>query len=295
MFGYIRPLKPELKIKDYELYRSVYCGLCKELGRTYGPFARLTLNYDFTFLAMLELSLQQSPPCTKRQHCMIHPFTKRLCCQSCSGLKLTAAAALIMVYYKNLDNLHDSGISGKIAALALYPFAALSKRKAAKLYPQLDIIIGEAIERQTQLEREQCTSIDKAADPTATVLAKICELFSDNPKEQRVLSRFGYLTGRWVYLIDALDDLEQDATNNGYNVFLLSGACNCAKPQDYLDIKKSAAETINLTHGEMTKAFQLLNLKQYASILENILFLGLPNTQALVISPRRSNKHDRSL
>ncbi len=295
MFGYIRPLKPELKIKDYEVYRSVYCGLCKELGHTYGPFARLTLNYDFTFLALLELALQDSPPCMKREHCIAHPFTKRMCCQSCSGLKLTAAAAMLMVYYKNLDNLHDSGLLGKLAALLLYPITALSKRKAAKLYPQLDIIIDDAINRQTQLETSHCKSIDEAADPTASVLSKICEMFSENPKEQRVLARFGYLTGRWVYLIDALDDLEQDAKSDGYNVFMRADSIKEMDEQAFALIKENAIGTLNLTHGEITKAFQLLDLKQFAPILDNILFLGLPNTQAIVISPKRSKKHDRSL
>ena len=53
MFGYVNVYKDELKIKDYDTYRAYYCGLCKMLGKRHNALARLSLNYDLTFLAVL--------------------------------------------------------------------------------------------------------------------------------------------------------------------------------------------------------------------------------------------------
>ena len=98
LFGYIRPFQPELRIKEYEAYKSVYCGLCKELGRQYGIFARFTLSYDFTFLAILSMAVQKDPPAFGKIRCLINPFKK---CSSCHKDGITdriAAQAMITLY-----------------------------------------------------------------------------------------------------------------------------------------------------------------------------------------------------
>lgn len=282
MFGYIRPLKPELKIKDYEAYRSVYCGLCKSLGRFFGPFARLTLNYDFTFLALLSMGLSDKPVCASKQRCIMHPFNKRLCCQNNEQLQLTACAAMLMVYYKNEDNYNDGNILDKTVSLLLRPLTAFARRRAKRLYPNLDELLCDMMKRQTSLERQGCRNIDDAADPTASALSSICTMLSNNEREQRVLSRFGYLLGRWVYLIDALDDLEDDYKHKNYNPFLESSDTAPLSDDSFAAIKEQAVASLRLTHGEMTKAYQLLTLYQYGNILENIVFLGLPAALARV-------------
>ena len=93
MFGYIRISKPEMRIKEYEMYKAIYCSLCKELGRSYGIFARLTLSYDFTFLALLNMALKDNFCGTNRKKCTCNPFKK--CTYLCDNedLKLPSAAA----------------------------------------------------------------------------------------------------------------------------------------------------------------------------------------------------------
>ena len=76
MFGYIRIGKPELKVKEYDMYKAVYCSLCRELGKEYGFFTRFTLSYDFTFLALLELSLREDFCGTHRKRCVCNPLKK---------------------------------------------------------------------------------------------------------------------------------------------------------------------------------------------------------------------------
>ncbi|MFA9380999.1 MAG: DUF5685 family protein [Acetanaerobacterium sp.] len=286
LFGYIRPLKPELKIKDYETYRSVYCGLCKELGRVFGPLSRLTLNYDFTFLALLKLAVGDEQPCSKRETCLLHPFSKRICCQSGEALRLTACAAMLMIHYKNEDNYRDGGPFARLASLLFRPFLAHARRKAARLYPALDDVMSNMMNRQAQLEKDRCDSVDRAADPTAQALSSICEMLSGDERERRVLARFGYLLGRWIYFIDALDDLGEDYKQGGYNPFLLAASPAALDEDTIAAIRREATSSLNLTHGELTKAYQLLQLHRHAEILENIVFLGLPGTLALVNSSK---------
>ena len=107
MFGYVRACKPEMRIKEFEMYKAVYCSLCKELGRQYGPLARMTLSYDFAFLAILNMSLKTNGCSLERKMCTCNPLKK--CQYLCdkSDLDMPAAAAMIMLYYKLLDNIED--------------------------------------------------------------------------------------------------------------------------------------------------------------------------------------------
>ena len=294
LFGYLKPLKPEMKIKDYETYRGVYCGMCREIGKNFGQLSRLTLSYDFAFLALLELSVQPHAPCFKAKHCALHPFHKRICCQSCAGLSYTSCAAILMVYYKIKDDYDDGGFFTKITSAFLLAFASGARKKAIKLHPELDTIIGEAIKKQTALETAKCDSIDTAADPIATALAEICKTFSPEQGQKRVLYQLGYYLGRWIYLIDAFDDLSEDLKSGNYNPFVVKYALKQGDENISL-VKESAVPSLNLTLGEIANAFQLLNISQYGEILENIIYMGLPNVQTLINTPKRSRNNDRSL
>ena len=107
MFGYIKIAKPELKIKEYETYKAVYCTLCRTLGKEYGIWTRFTLSYDFTFLALLNMALSDGCDEAERKHCVCNPLKKCNYCKNDEKIKMPAAAAMIMVYYKLLDNIAD--------------------------------------------------------------------------------------------------------------------------------------------------------------------------------------------
>jgi len=53
MFGYVTVNKPEIKFKDFDMYRSFYCGLCRELRERYGIPGQISLTYDMTFVVLL--------------------------------------------------------------------------------------------------------------------------------------------------------------------------------------------------------------------------------------------------
>ena len=124
------------------------------------------------------------------------------------------------------------------------------------------------------MEESACTSIDRAAEPTAQVLSGFFSMLSEDPTQKLVLSRMGYLTGRYVYLMDALDDLEDDAQSGDYNVYLKR--LPEGETPDFSAIRAYAKETLSLTVGQLAEAFELLNLRRFRSILQNIIYLGFP-------------------
>jgi hypothetical protein len=62
LFGYIRPLEAELRVRELECYKAVYCGVCRNLSGKFGPPARFALSYDATFAALLYASVHDESP-----------------------------------------------------------------------------------------------------------------------------------------------------------------------------------------------------------------------------------------
>lgn len=285
MFGHINAYKPDMKMRDYETYKSVYCSLCKELGHDFGPFMRVTLNYDFTFLAILNMSLSENCTSFKKSHCTFNPFIK--CCKCTSNkecLDFASNSAAIMLYYKVKDNINDSGFFKKILMFLIYPFALLAHNKAKKLYPNVEKIISDSMESQTRLENEKCDNIDMAAEPTAKALAELLSINSVDETEKRILNRMGYCLGRWVYIIDAVEDIEDDLKTGSYNPFVISRKLKKDDSDEIKSIKEYAGGVLNLTACEAIKAFELLHVKRYNEILSNILYEGLENTKKRILS-----------
>lgn len=285
MFGYIKPYQPELKVRELEEYKAVYCGLCKELGRSFGLLARFTLSYDFAFLAMLATALEDNIcPETERCRCMAHPFCKRLRTKKNSATAFSARIAVISVYYKLLDNKVDSGFAKRLAATMLMPFAKAARKKALAFSDgrSADAAALEMIKAQRKLEAEQCKSPDAAAEPTANFLAAVFSLLAKSTEQSKVLSRLGYLFGRYVYFCDALDDLEQDRKSGDYNPFL------CSEEAALADAKAS----IFLTTAEIESDFDLLTLCRYKEILINISTLGLrAEAKSIITKQKGGDEH----
>ncbi len=290
MFGYIKPYKPELKIKDFEIYKGVYCGLCKKLAKQYGPFARMTLSYDFTFLAMIKLAIAKECKGFTKQACVYNPLKKKMCLNPCDDMTFISTLAMIMLYYKIKDNCEDSKGIKKIGAYALKLLFTPSYKKAVKAEPYMDKQIGDAMSEQAVLEKEKTDSIDRAADPTARALGAIFEALSDEKTQKTVLTRLGFLIGRWVYLIDALDDLESDVKKGNYNPFACKFSLSKDSTKEQIDSAyEYAIGAINLTAGEISNTYELLDINRYKDILDNIIYLGLPQAK-LEVTEKAKNK-----
>ena len=278
MFGYIKVSRGELKIKEFELYRGVYCSLCKALGKKYGLISRFTLNYDFTFLALLNMSLKDGCDMFLQKRCTFNPLKKCNFCKSFDNFEMPAAAAMIMAYYKLLDNIADEKGFKKLLYKMLKPFFKSANKKAKAQFPHIEEIVADYIAEQTSLEQQNCTETDRAADPTAKALSKILELCSEQNSQKRILNRIGYCLGRYIYLLDAFCDLEEDIKKGSYNVLK-----NKPKEEIVPYIKTQIAFCIN----EACKAFELLEIKKYKPIIGNILYLGLEETAEKEIKNER--------
>ena len=294
LFGYVKPLKPEMKIKEFEAYQAVYCGLCKQMGRLYGPLSRATLSYDITFLSLVALSLREEGGRFQQQRCAAHPLKKKLCACSCDDLSFGAHIAVLMVYYKLKDNIADSGPLGRIKYTLLFPPVAHARKKTLRVLPQVDSMIAEQMAQQSRFEQEGVRSVDKACDPTARALGLIFEELSRDEREKRILYQVGYMTGKFVYLADALDDLPDDSRTGSYNPYLAKFGCPHPSEEQLREIDSYAAEMINITVAQLAAAYELLELKRFKPILDNIIYLGFKHTYRLIVD-KREKHNDRSV
>lgn len=292
MFGYVRIYKPELKVAEYEHYQGIYCSLCKRLGKRYGLLARMTLSYDLTFLALFRMALDEQCAGFQKGHCLYHPLSKRVCCKENEHVSFSADAATLLVYYKIKDNIADRSFLSSLSARFLLPFVALSRKKALKRQPELDDIIRKSIDKQTELEAERISSIDAAAEPFAELMSKLAQMSAKTEAEQLVLERFGYCLGRWIYLIDAVDDLEEDLVQGSYNPYILSRKLQKDDGKAIREAKEYSLLTLNACLAECTAAYYLLPVHRFGGIVQNILEQGMPAMQKQVTA-KKGSKHER--
>ncbi len=276
LFGYITPMKPDLRVRDLESYKAVYCGLCRQLGSAFGPAARLTLSYDFAFLAILRYAVDpDSAPGFEPGYCRCKlrrvPLVK-----PDETLAFAADTALLMLYYKLEDNILDAAGPGCLGWRALRPLIAGAHKKAAARRPGSEALIAACMSEQRAVEASPDTGVDAACEPTAKAMAGIFESLSGDTRQRRVLARAGYLTGRFIYLCDALDDLPADLKKGGYNP--LAGRFSLGRGAGSAAIAGAAAfgrDALLLTAGEAARAFALLETHRFAPLLENIYYHGL--------------------
>lgn len=274
MFGYVRLHKPTIRMGEYEQYRGVYCTLCRRLGRRYGPFARMSLNYDLTFLALLDMALDNDDPDFCAGRCSYNPFKRCARCRNTRATDRAADISALLTYYKLRDTLADGGIWHKLGAALLYPLAAIDRRRAAKRYPAADERIAAMMAAQTAVERDNNPSVDAAAEPFAELLGWLAAEIAPDDTTRRVLTRFGYCLGRWVYLIDAADDLADDLKRRNYNPYLARDGIT--DPTAIADTRRGALPTLNACLAECLAAYELLDIRRFDGILRNIITEGMP-------------------
>ncbi len=279
MFGYVTAYKPELKIKDYEAYKGVYCTLCKEMGKEYGLLSRFLLSYDGAFYVLYKMGIRNEKTKAEQSRCTFNPCKKCLKITSDSDIYKTASAiTVILAYFKLKDNLNDRKILKKLFLYLLLPYFAMLKNKAIKKQPQVYKTIEKGMQEQFEFEKETEISLDKSADPTAKMLAW---LFSfDEDEELAEKSRqFGYQLGRVVYFLDAFDDYKDDMKSGSFNPFKASQ-----------NIEEDAKISIRLSVGELTTVMQNVTFNRFSPIIDNIIYDGLNYQLERIIQKFRGEK-----
>lgn len=275
MFGYILPEKPEMKIKDYELFRAYYCGVCKSIGRRLGQIPRLTLNYDSTFMAVFLSAFRTEKPEIKRERCIAHPLKKRSIIRNNPIVDYAADMNILLAYLSLRDHWKDEG-----SLLSLGGMAALKSNfeKLKKKHKEKCGIIESRLAELTGLEKEGCCSMDRAAEPFAKILEELmdCSLLNADENKRNALRWVGYNMGKWIYLLDAYDDIDKDIKNKAYNPLLCQYGYEGG---DAGKFKAGIGEQVefNLVYSlsEMAKACELLEIRNNRGIIENIIYMGM--------------------
>lgn len=274
MFGYVTPCKMELKIKDFEKFKAYYCGLCREIKKSFGNLPRLALNYDMTFLAVLLDSLEDGGSNIKKEFCAFHPMQKRLVLIENSSLEYAAFCNVILTYYKLLDNsADDSSKISKIYSSVLNMYL----KKTPKQYMRIALFIEKSLKELYSAEKNpKGKSLDELSHHFADLTGFILSSYNGKHKDNESLYWLGYNLGKWVYIIDAYDDLEKDMNNKKFNA--INAVFNTAN-LTYSDFVNSISSRIDFILTSCAQScLEYLNnisIKKNYDLLHNILQFGL--------------------
>lgn len=287
VFGYVRPLKGEMKVREYEQYKAVYCTLCKALERHYGLLAKFALSFDITFYAVVALDLSGAEISEKKGHCVVNPAKKcNYICEGAEAYHKAAALTVLMTYYKLLDNIEDEKFLKRMASRFLKCIVSKAAKKAKKDFPFMDEALAKMTEEQRLAEKGENPSIDACSAPTADALKTIFSELANDDMQKTVLSQFGYFLGRWIYAMDAADDLEDDMKDGSFNPFIKRLGFDGKKEITKEEREKAdnyCNEVLNSNAAMINQAVNLLDLNKYENIITNVCVLGLGEVQREIL------------
>lgn len=276
MLGYVVPERAELRVREFELYSAYYCGICKSIEERYGQLPRMALNYDAVFLALVLSSLESGAERIEPLRCPVHPMKKRSVAGGQYGIDYAADIMLLLAYFKALDDRRDEGSAKGRAALLLL---RRSYKKVMKSHPEKGIMIEDRLRSLAALEAEACPSIDRAAEPFAGLMGEVfaAERYESEPVVRDGLRSIGYHLGKWIYLIDALDDLEKDRISGSYNPILARMRETPAKDraEEEERIRAMAERNLFLYLAGIADAWNGIRTGKNQDLIENIIYLGL--------------------
>ncbi len=261
MFGYITVNKPEMKFKEFDVYHSFYCGLCKVLKDKYGKTGQLTLSYDCTFLTLLLTGLYEPETAESEVRCTTHPLEKH-------GTRINAFTEyaadmnVLLSYYQCLDDWKDEK---KYSKAVMSGALKKAKEEAAAKYPAKAQLIAERLAAISACEAEKDMNIDRAAGCFGEIVG---EMFAVRQDEwEPCLRRMGFYLGKFIYLMDAYEDLEKDQKSGNYNPFLAWDG--------QADLEDKCLTILNMMMAECCRAFERMPILEHAEILRNILYSGV--------------------
>lgn len=275
VFGYVRLLQPELRLREFECYRAYYCGLCRRMGKCTGQCSRLSLNYDFVFLAAARALIAGETPDVCKFRCLLHPTRRRLLVRNSPQLDYCADASAILVAAKLADDRADERGFRRLRAILGGWFFAGAARRARRRRPDLAAVVDDCLLR---LRRLEAPDAEPSADAPAAVFGELMAAVCSNGlsgSDARLASEIGDSIGRWVYFADAADDFADDRRHRRFNPYLrLFG--DQPTERDWATVSLA----LNATLARAQRAFELIGRDsanpELCAVLSNILYLGLP-------------------
>lgn len=284
MFGYVKPYVPELRIIENKYYGAAYCGLCRTMRRETGMLSRLTLSYDLTFLALARLAVTGEIPQFEEKRCFVHPLKKKLVMKPCEALAYSAKVCVILSMRKLDDTIKDESLPKRLGARILKLLFAKAYGRAKKGCERIDEICAESLSKLYEIERERLRSADTPAGVFGEMMGGIFAYGCGEAgnEKRRIAENVGFYVGKWIYLVDALDDIEDDAEKGNYNPFILLFDGKDLDEEKKTDIK-CALEALTL---KARNAFDLVDFegrRDLCGLIDNILTEGMTRMTEAVL------------
>mgnify|MGYP006992632716 CR=1 FL=1 len=261
MFGYVVMNKPEIRFKDFDLYRSFYCGLCRELREKYGISGQITLTYDMTFVVVLLSALYEPPTQKGTTRCVIHPVCKHPVRKN-AATEYGADMNVLLSYYKCMDDWADE------KKLTRFTYAKLLKKgyhRAYNKYPEKARRIENLLRELSREEKKQSADIDRMAGIFGRIMSEVLAPKADEWEES--LRNMGFYLGKFIYLLDAYEDVYEDRGKGRYNPFTIK----CDDP----DFEEEVRTILTMMMAECSREFEKLPILDNVEILRNIIYSGV--------------------
>ncbi len=273
MFGYVRPYGADLSEEEKKRYKAVYCGLCRELNEKYGLAGRMGLNFDMTFLLFLLGSLYEPEEKRRETVCPPHPVKKHPEVIT-PFTEYAAGMTVALTYYKALDDWEDERkASGKV-------FSDLLRRRYQAVKSQWPLpceAIEKSIDGIHEVEKDPKAQPERAADLSGRMLSAVFAVKDDYFRPH--MAALGYYLGKFIYMMDAAVDYDQDLKKGCYN------------PLTAMELKpENAGDMLRQPLGQAAEIFEGLPLVQDVNILRNILYSGVWQSYNEMLSRKKDQK-----
>lgn len=278
MFGYVTVCEPELKVKDLKKYRAYYCGLCRTLKEDYGFMGQMTLTYDMTFAVILLSSLYETTTKHEEHRCKVHPAKRQHMLQN-EITSYAAAMNVLLAYYHMEDDWQDDR---KVSSLMTKSLIQGKAKKIIEKYPRQSEIIRKSLKELGECEHENSMDIDRAAGCFGRLMAELFVWKEDI--WEKTLRKMGFYLGKFIYLMDAYEDLPEDRKKNSYNPLK-----ELAKRPDY---EAQMEQILRMMIAESTVRFEQLPCLVDVDILRNILYDGVWNHYNKIQMKKREDNKD---
>lgn len=270
MFGYVVVNKPELKFREYDQYRSYYCGLCRSLKENYGLAAEVTLTYDMTFLILLLSGLYEPEEQINYRRCEIHPL-KRHEIRRNKYSDYAADMSVILAYYSLMDDWEDEH---KLRAKAHASLLKNSFEKVCAKYPEKSGIIRECLDNLHEYEKNESDNLDEVSGTFGRLMA--CIFTPEEDFWNKRLRRMAFFLGKYIYLLDAFDDLKQDIKDNRYNPLIKTyNSISSSTEEGETAFREYCRQLLTMMISESCVSFEELPIITNAEIIRNILYAGI--------------------
>lgn len=261
MFGYVVVNKSELKFKEFDIYQSFYCGLCKKLKERGGNVSRLALTYDMTFIYMLLTGLYEPQTVYSPCKCVLHPLEKRHMRQN-EYAEYVADMSVLMTCYKCRDDWNDEK---KLTAKCMLSMLTKKNKDIVEKYPEKTDRIAQAMEQLSRGEEAGSDNVDEMAGFFGRIMADI--LVCKEDEWATVLSRMGFYLGKFIYILDAYEDIEEDKKKGRYNPLY--------KLYNNAEFEEECRQILTMMIAECSREFEKLPILENVDILRNILYSGV--------------------